>query len=148
MANHFRLEKVLKIREKEKDLSEIEFANAQQRFESVARALYDLLKKKEELEKQYEYKMRGGLQADLLRQYNLHLQSLHNSIMQQQLVVNQARYEMEQKRQLIVHKAVEVKKYSLLKDKHVEKVLEKIKRDENNQLDELSILKLGERYGI
>ncbi|MFA8437503.1 flagellar export protein FliJ [Pueribacillus sp. YX66] len=148
MASHFRLDKVLKIREKEKDLSEIEFANAQQRFESVARTLYELLKKKEELEKQHEYNMRVGVQADTIRQYNLHLQSLQNSIMEQQMIVNHARFEMEQKRNLIVHKSVEVKKYNLLKDKHIENVLSKMKKEENNQLDELSILKLGERYGV
>lgn len=148
MASHFRLEKVLKIKEKEKDLSEMEFANAMQYFESAARALYDLLKRKEEIEKQYETKMRVGLQADVIRQYNLHLQSLHNSILKQQVIVNRARAEMEQKREQIVHKSIEVKKYELLKEKYLEKVLSKLKKEENNQLDELSILKLGERYGV
>lgn len=148
MANQFRLEKVLHIKEKEKDLSEIEFANAQHHFENVARKLYELLKKKEELEKQYENKMRTGMQADVIRQYNLHLQSLQNSILQQQLLVNQARFEMEQKRQAIVQKSIEIKKYNILKDKHLENVQTKQKRNEMNLLDELSILKLGERYGV
>ncbi len=148
MANQFRLEKVLKIREKEKDLSEIEFANAQQRFESAARALYDLLKRKEELEKQVEHQMRIGIQADAIRRYNLHLQSLQNSIARQQQVVNRTRYDMEQKRKIIVHRSVEVKKYQRLKEKHAEKTATERKREEARQLDELSILKLGERYGV
>lgn len=148
MTRQFRLEKVLKIKEKEKDLSEIEFAHAMQYFENAARALYELLKRKEEIEKQYEHKMRIGLQADVIRQYNLHLQSLHNSILKQQTIVNKARAEMEKKREQIVHKSIEVKKYQLLKDKYLEKVFAKLKKEENKQLDELSILKLGERYGL
>ena len=117
MASQFRLEKVLKIKEKEKDLSEIEFAQAMQYFENAARTLYELLKRKEEIEKQYEHKMRIGLQADVIRQYNLHLQSLHNSILKQQMIVNRARAAMEKKRDEIVHKSIEVKKYQLLKEK-------------------------------
>lgn len=148
MAHHFRLDKVLMLREKEKNLAEIEFSNAQQRFESVARALYDFLKKKEDLERQYEHKMSAGVQIDRIRQYNLHLQSLHNSIIQKQQQVNRARFEMEEKRRQIIEQSVEVKKYSRLKEKHTKKALAKIKRTEANQLDELTMLKLGERYGV
>lgn len=148
MAHHFRLDKVLKLREKEKNLTEIEFSNAQQRFESVARALYNLLKKKEDLEKQYEHKMSTGVQIDQIRQYNLHLQSILNSIIQKQQQVNRARFEMEEKRRQIIQQSVEVKKYSRLKEKHTKKVVSKMKRTEANQLDELTMLKLGERYGI
>ncbi|PWA13505.1 flagellar export protein FliJ [Pueribacillus theae] len=148
MAFHFRLDKVLTIKEKEKNLSELEYADARQQFEKAARRLYELLKKKEDLEKQYEQKMQVGVMADSLLQYSYHLQTLQTSITQEQLNVNRAKFLMEGKHQKIIQKSVEVKKYNRLKEKHFAHFKNQLKKDESKQLDELSLIKPGEWHGI
>lgn len=148
MAFHFRLDKVLAIREKEKNLSELEYADAQKQFERAAWKLYELLKKKENLEAQYSDKMQAGVTVNVLRQYHDHLESLQGLIIQEQLNVNRAKFEMERKQEVIVQKSVEVKKYTSLKDKHYAAYTKQLKQDENKQLDELIFMKPGEQYGV
>lgn len=148
MTFKFRLQKVLSIKEKEEDLSKLEYANSQRKFEVVARKLYESLKKKEELEQQYESKLRKGMNVDTLQRYYHHLQGLHTQIIEEQLAVNKAKFAMEQKQQQIVDKSKEVKKYTILREKQYIQYEMQQRKDENNQLDELSTMKMGERHGV
>lgn len=148
MAFQFRLEKALGVKEIEKHLSELEYSKSVDAFEIAAKKLYETLKKKEQIEANYGEKLKAGVHAEILHQYDHHLRTLERLIAEQQLFMNKAKYVMKKKQNAVIEKSVEVKKYATLKDKQFKQYVENMKAEEQKQLDELALLKLGERHGV
>ena len=147
MAFQFRMEKVLALKEREKDLSELLYSESIAQFETVARKLYETLKKKEQYEQFCADKLSEGVHVGFLRQYQNHIQTLNFLILKQQSQMHQAKCQMEKHQKAAMEKSVEVKMYQTLKEKHFNDYKEKLKRAELQQLDELSLRNLGERHG-
>lgn len=138
MNYHYKFEKILDVKEKEKDEALSAYKNAVQAFENVARELYALLKKKEDLEARQAEKMKTGLSVQEIRHYRRFIDDIEKSIHYYQNLVMNARNRMNWHQQKLQEKNIEVKKYEKLKDKDYSRFLMKLKIQEEKQADEIS----------
>ncbi|KYC59741.1 MAG: flagellar export protein FliJ [Heyndrickxia coagulans] len=138
MNYHYKFEKILDVKEKEKDEALSAYKNAVQAFENVARELYALLKKKEDLEAHQAEKMKAGLSVQEIRHYRRFIDDIEKSIHYYQNLVMNARNRMNWYQQKLQEKNIEVKKYEKLKDKDYSRFLMKLKLQEEKQADEIS----------
>ena len=135
----YKFEKILTIKEKEKNDARAKYNDAQKSFEQVAEKLYNLLKKKEELIDFQQKKLSTGLSVQDIRHNQLFMDNLEKLIDQCQKEVIQARNKMNLQQERLKEKNIEVKKYEKIKEKDLQKYLEVVKVAENKQMDEISI---------
>ncbi|MGC4375637.1 flagellar export protein FliJ [Fictibacillus sp. Mic-4] len=141
MAFHFKLEKVLRVKKKEKELLEAEYAQAVQMFEQMANNLYELLKRKEEIEHHSNEQFKSKMVVNDLQNTQRYLLSLTQKIAKAQIQVQKARELMKIAEQQFVSKTIEVKKYEKLKERQMEEYKRTLFIEENKQNDEFSILR-------
>ncbi|MED1202073.1 flagellar export protein FliJ [Heyndrickxia acidicola] len=140
MKFQFKLEKILALREREKEEAISNYQKSVKSFEEIALELYKLLKKKEDLMKFQEDQLMAGLAVQEIRHYQNFINNLELSINHlQELVVN-ARTRMNWFQQLLNEKNIEVKKYETMKEESLKQFLEQLKRAENKEMDEISTL--------
>ncbi|WP_019242308.1 flagellar export protein FliJ [Bacillus sp. AP8] len=139
MNYHFKFEKILTIREKEKQDIHSKYNRAVKNFEQVAEKLYKLLKKKETLQSFQQEKLAEGLSVLDLRHHQSFMDSLEKMITQCQKDVIQARERMNALQNILIEKNMEVKKFEKIKEKDYEKHVQLMKVHENNQMDDISI---------
>jgi flagellar FliJ protein len=139
MVYSFKFDKVLTIKEKEKDKALGEYNEAVKRFEEVAEKLYRFLKQKEEYEEMHKQKLQSGLSIQDIRYFQQFITNLERTIHHYQHLVIQAREQMQVKQAKLAELNIEVKKYEKMKEKHVQAVLEAIQESENKWMDEISI---------
>ena len=135
----YKFEKILTIKEKEKNDARAKYNDAQKSFEQVAEKLYNLLKKKEELIDFQQKKLSTGLSVQDIRHNQLFMDNLEKLIDQCQKEVIQARNKMNLQQERLKEKNIEMKKYEKIKEKDLQKYLEVVKVAENKQMDEISI---------
>ncbi len=135
----YKFEKILTIKDKEKNDVRSKYNEAQKSFEQVAEKLYNLLKKKEELIDFQQKKLSTGLSVQDIRHNQLFMDNLEKLIDQCQKEVIQARNKMNLQQERLKEKNIEVKKYEKIKEKDLQKYLEVVKVVENKQMDEISI---------
>ena len=80
MSFQYKFEKILHVKEKEKDQALINYQEAIQKFENAAQQLFDLLKKKELFEEKQRNALVDGLIISEIRQNQLFIQNLEKSI--------------------------------------------------------------------
>lgn len=147
MKYQYKFEKILTVKEREKDEALSTYQNAVKRFESVAEELYQLLKKKEELTDFQSQKLQTGFSVQEIRHYQRFTTNIEKSIhYYQELVVN-ARNTMNWCEQQLQEKNIEVKKYEKMKTKDFENYIDLLKLEENRQLDEISTQQFFHRTG-
>lgn len=139
MGYQYKFEKILTIKEKEKNDALATYNEAQKKFQQTAEKLYKLLKKKEELIDFQQYKLSTGLSVQEIRHNQLFMGNLEKIIAQCQQDVIKARQQMNLQQEILKEKNIEVKKYEKIKEKDFEKFLDVIKVAENKQMDEISI---------
>lgn len=139
MEVDYRLNKLLLIKENEKDKVIGEYNDAVQTFEEVGNNLYKLLKQKEEIEAQYDLQMQYGLDVQRLQQLKRYLLQLEKSIKDKQHEVAKARQHMNVKEKLLLDKNIEVKKYEKMKEKAQVAFYQYEKSVETKLMDEISI---------
>ena len=139
MYYHYKFEKLLTIKEKEKSDSESRYTEAVKEFESEAENLYQMLKKKEELLDLQSEQLKLGLSVQQVR-YNQHfLENQEKLITHFQKRVIETRSKMQFYHQLLIEKNIEVKKYEKIKEKDFQRFFNTVKYEENRQMDEISI---------
>ncbi|MFJ7507979.1 flagellar export protein FliJ [Peribacillus simplex] len=139
MIYQYKFEKILTIKEKEKTDALAKYNAALKKFEEVAEKLYKLLKKKEELLEFQQEKLRNGLSVQEIRHHQLFMDNLEKLLSYCQQEVIEARYKMNNQRDILMERNIEVKKYEKLKENGFLKFLDVIKEAENKQMDEISI---------
>ncbi|WHY99160.1 flagellar export protein FliJ [Peribacillus simplex] len=139
MIYQYKFEKILTIKEKEKTVALAKYNAALKKFEEVAEKLYKLLKKKEELLEFQQEKLRTGLSVQEIRHHQLFLDNLEKLLSHCQQEVIEARYKMNNQRDILMERNIEVKKYEKMKENGFLKFLDVIKEAENKQMDEISI---------
>lgn len=139
MNFHYKFEKILDLREWEKDVQMMAYEKAVQAFEEVATELYNLLKKKEELERKQARQIQRGLSVQEIRMQQNFLNSLQRDIDNLQQKVMIARQKMQFEHQKLVQKNIEVKKYEKIKAKEYEKFLELLNHEDRKLMDELAM---------
>ena len=94
MGFQYKFEKILHVKEKEKDQALINYQESIQKFENAAQQLFDLLKKKELFEENQRNALVDGLTISEIRQNQLFIQNLEKSIEHIQMLVMNARNHM------------------------------------------------------
>ncbi|OIK15283.1 flagellar export protein FliJ [Bacillus sp. MUM 13] len=139
MIYKYKFDKILTIREKEKEDALAKYHGALKEFEEAAEKLYKLLKKKEDLQKFQEEKLNKGLSVQEIRHNQSFMDNLEKLIEHSQLQVLQARERMIRQQESLMQKNMEVKKYEKMKETDFIRFLDIIKADENKNMDEISI---------
>jgi flagellar protein FliJ len=145
MSYQYRFERILTLKEKEKDEVNEQYKGAISKFEQVAEKLYEFLKKKEELEVHQADKLQNGLSVQDIRHYQQFITNLEKTISYYQDLVIQARSRMNWYEEKLVDMNVEVKKYEKIKEKDLLIFQRNMKEAENKQLDEVSVVQYMNR---
>lgn len=136
----YRFEKVLTIREQEKQQTEIAYKESVRSFEEIATKLYEFLKKKEELISYQNDRLSTGATIDEIHHFTTFIDSLEHTIADLQKKVMQARAKMNWHEQKLLEKNLEVRKFEKMREKDFESFKEQQDRLEMLQLDELASL--------
>jgi flagellar FliJ protein len=139
MAYQFRFQKIMDIKENEKEKSLAEYNQSVTDFENVANKLYDSLKQKEMLEENTLSKLNQGMSVQEIRHYQLFVSNLEVTISHYQKLVNLTRNRMNEKQAKLMQHNIEVEKYEKLKQKQKEDYLQGVKYLDNKTMDDLSI---------
>nr|WP_216366284.1 flagellar export protein FliJ [Geobacillus sp. BMUD] len=135
----FRLQKVLAMKEKEKEKALGEYEEAVRRFEQAAETLYRLLKEKEECVAARDKQLQAGLSVRDIRLRLQYIANLERAIAHYQLVVMQAREQMQRRQQCLMELNIEVKKYEKMRER-VQQWAEQLEREaERRLLDEMAV---------
>ncbi|WP_102692663.1 flagellar export protein FliJ [Rummeliibacillus pycnus] len=134
----YRFDKVIIVKQQEKDQTEIAYKDATKSFEDVATKLYNLLKKKEDLIVFQEKKLKKGATIDEIHHYTRFLDSVEKSIEDTQQKVIRARTKMEWHKDKLLEKSLECRKYEKMKEKDYQTYQKEQDRIEMIHLDELS----------
>ncbi|GLY10486.1 flagellar export protein FliJ [Bacillus badius] len=145
MAYSYKFQKILQLREREKEETQTLYNESLKQFEKAAEKLYALLKKKETLIDFQEAKMVSGFSIQEIQHYQLFVSNLEQTISYQQQVVINARNKMQWHEQQLQEKNIEVKKYEKIKEKDFERFKESLLEEENKQMDEISAIQFMNR---
>lgn len=137
-AYQYRFTPVMIIKEQEKAEAEMAYKEAVNSFEIVATALYESLKKKEDLLNFQQKKMTTGLSILEMHNYANFIDSMEKKIAELQNKVIQARSKMEWHENKLLELSLEYKKYEKMKERDYEAYLKEEDRLEMIQLDEIS----------
>ncbi|MCM3160502.1 flagellar export protein FliJ [Metabacillus litoralis] len=139
MVNPFRFQKIMDVKENEKEQSLAEYNQSVNDFEDVANKLYDSLKQKEVLEETTLARLNSGMSVQEIRHYQQFVSNIEKTITHYQKLVQLTRNRMNEKQIKLMQKNIEVKKYEKLKEKQLEQYILATKHSENKQMDDLSI---------
>lgn len=139
MAYQFKFEKIMKLKEREKDEVLSTYNESVKRFEEAAENLFRSLKKKEDLESYQRLKLENGLSVQEIRHHQTFIHNLQKTIDHDQKVVVHTRNQMNFYQDKLLQKNIEVKKYEVLKEKGKIVFLEEIRQLEAKQMDDISI---------
>ncbi|OOE11933.1 flagellar export protein FliJ [Fictibacillus arsenicus] len=141
MSFQFSMEKVLSVKQKEKESIELELGEAVQAFESIAEEIYSLLKRKEDIENLSNQQFQQRIVVNDLQNTQRFLLSMSNKIKELQPVLQRARERMQVIQQKLLQQTIEVKKYEKLKEKQLNTYEMELTWYENKQNDEFSVLR-------
>ncbi|MDQ0214300.1 flagellar FliJ protein [Oikeobacillus pervagus] len=145
MNYHFKFDKILHLKEREKDEVLATYNESLKQFEEVAEKLYFLLKKKEDLLQYQENQLVSGFSIIEIQHHQQFISNLEKTIdYHQQLVIN-ARNKMNWFSQLLQEKNIEVKKYEKIKEKDMKRFKAFLLQNENKQMDEISTIQFMNR---
>lgn len=140
-AYNYRFEKVLTLREQQRDETEMAYKEAIQQFEEVAKQLYEQMKKKENTIEEQHRRMESGFSIDDLHNYARYIDALDKKIdVIQQKVIN-SRSKMQWYEEQLLEKNIEVKKFEKMKELSKQRFDAEMEHKEANQIDELSTMK-------
>lgn len=145
MGYYFKFEKILQIKEREKEEIQLGYHRAKRQFEQVAEKLYELLKKKEDLLAFQETQLASGFPVYEIQHYQLFISNLEKMIDYQQQLVMNARNRMFWFENQLKEKNIEVKKYEKIKEKEWQKYKKLLGQMENKEMDELSVIQFMNR---
>lgn len=139
MSFIYKFQKILTIRETEKEKAREAYQISVENFEEVAEKLYHFLRQKEELEETQLEKVSFGLSVQELRHYQQFIFNLEKTISHFQSLVVSARQNMVNHEETLIEKNIEVKKYEKIKEKEHSLFLELVNLNENKLMDDISI---------
>ncbi|MBB6443844.1 flagellar export protein FliJ [Bacillus benzoevorans] len=139
MAYQFKFEKIMTLKEREKDEALSIYNESVKRFEQTAEKLYELMKRKEDLEEYQSRRLSEGLPVQEIRHHQQFIANLQKSIDQYQKMVMNARNHMTFNQEKLLQKNIEVKKYVKIKEKDKIEFLDLLKQDEAKVMDDISI---------
>lgn len=139
MSINFRFQKIMDIKENEKEQSLAEYNQSVNDFETVANKLYESLKQKEVLEENTLLKLNHGMSVQEIRHYQQFVTNIEKTISHYQNLVLLTRNRMNEKQTKLMYQNMELKKYEKLKEKQHNEFVMTNKQIENKYMDDLSI---------
>ncbi|MGM9927515.1 MAG: flagellar export protein FliJ [Bacillus sp. (in: firmicutes)] len=139
MTFQYKFDKILGLKEKEKQDVYVKYSESIKKFEEVAEKLYNFLKKKENLLNEQQVKLQEGLSVHEIRHQQYFMDNLEQMISHYQQEVMFAREKMNKWQHVLIEKNIEVKKYEKIREKEYDKFSEQYKLFEKNQMDDISI---------
>ncbi|WP_416150950.1 flagellar export protein FliJ [Salipaludibacillus sp. HK11] len=139
MSFKFSLAKVLEVKDYEKTEAELAYTESVKQFEDVATKLFDLLKRKEELNSAAEEKLGKGLTISMIQMNEKTIAYLQKEIDKLQFNTQKARKVMNEKERYLTYKSIDVKKYEKMKEIKHQQYIHDEKRSEQRYLDEVSV---------
>ncbi|WP_062105076.1 flagellar export protein FliJ [Bacillus niameyensis] len=138
MSYKYKFQKILNLKENEKEQALGLYQDSVKKFTIAAESLYELLKKKEDLEQYQLNELASGLSVHKIRHYQQFIFNLEKSIEHAQTLVNRARNTMAWYEEKLKECNIEVKKYETLKEKSMNLYKQMLNEIENKNLDEFS----------
>lgn len=139
MKYAFKFDKILSLKEREKEEALLAYQDSIGKFEKVAKKLYELLRQKEKLQTTRSEKLKQGTPVNEIRFYEEYLESLEKKIEKQQIMVNNARNRMQHLQKQLMEKNIEVKKFEKLREKDVRKFFDQLRAEENKRMDDAAL---------
>jgi flagellar protein FliJ len=140
MTYTFKFEKILTLKEREKEEVRESYRDSVEKFEKIAGKLYELLKKKEDLLNFQSEKMVSGLSVQDIRHNQNFITNIEKTIDYYQGLVIQARNRMNWHEQKLSEMNVEVKKYEKIRENDFNRYKEILHSSESRVLDELAVM--------
>ncbi|RIW36409.1 flagellar biosynthesis chaperone FliJ [Bacillus salacetis] len=140
MTYTFKFDKILTLKEREKEEVRVSYQDSIEKFEKIAQKLYDLLRKKEDLEIFQSEKLSHGLSVQDIRHNQNFITNIEKTIDYYQGLVIQARNRMNWHEQKLSEMNIEVKKYEKIKENDFNKYTEMLYSSESKVLDELAVM--------
>ena len=137
----YRFDKVLNLREQERDETEMAYKEAIEEFEKIATQLYNQMKKKENILEEQQQRMSTGFSIDDLHNYSRFINTLDVTIDHIQQEVMKSRSKMNWYESQLLEKNIEVKKFEKMKEIGKEQYNVEMEHVEANRIDELSTMK-------
>jgi flagellar protein FliJ len=147
LSFQFRLEKVMAMKEKEQEKAQRDYQEAIEQFDKVATKLYELLKRKEDLETLQQKQLLSGMSVQQMKHHQQFIANLERSIDYFQEAVRNARTRMYWQEEQLKEKQMEVKKYEKVKEHEFKKFIEIEKKQDMREMDEISIFQYVYRSG-
>jgi flagellar FliJ protein len=141
MDFRFSLQQVLDVKENQKNEVEVEYNEAYRSFEMIAEKLYFVLQRQETIVEQNNQKLEGGTSIFDIQSFQKSVTALQNKIDEYQEMFQQARRVVEEKKDHLLDKSIDVKKYEKLKDIQFEQFRKKHKHAEMKMFDEVSTVR-------
>ncbi len=148
MKYEFKFQNILNLKEIEKDRAFSVYQNSIIKFEEAAKQLYELLKKKEKLEEFQSQQLENGFSIHEIRHYQQFIGNIEKTIEHHQMVVSNARNQMQWLEEKLKESNIEMKKYEIMKEKKYESFLQLHNERENIELDEISTVQYFHRSEI
>ncbi|WYP24963.1 flagellar export protein FliJ [Alkalihalobacillus sp. FSL W8-0930] len=139
MQFRYSLQKLMDLKEREKEEAENVYSNAVKTFEEVATELYHLLKRKEALEQDARAKLSNLVSVLDIQSMQASMLFLQDAIVKQQKRTQLARTKMEEKHQLLLDASFEHKKHEKIRDKKRKQFVVEEARLEQLSMDEISV---------
>ena len=139
MNYQYKFGRVLSLKEREKEEALSVYQDSVKKFEEVTEKLYELLKKKEELEAFQSDGLKAGLPILQIRHHQQFIGNLEKTIHHYQKMVMNARNRMNLYQEKLMDKNIEVKKFEKIREKDFEHFTADLKIIESKQMDDISI---------
>lgn len=139
MKYEFKFNRILTLKEREKDEAQLAHQESVKKFEKAAEKLYELLRQKEHFESYQAQRLEKGLPINDVRHYQDFLTNLEKVIHRQQKIVMNARNRMYLLQERLMEKNIEVKKFEKIREKDALQFYEKVKSEDNKTMDDISI---------
>lgn len=141
MSFQFRFEKILTMKEKEKESALHEMNVVKHMKETVEKQLLDLVEKKESYIMAFEKIANQSIKVTDIQEREQYIHFLNKQIDRLRKKVLEITQEFNRKSHLLVAKNQEEKMWNTWREKSLDEYTEKIKRDEQNQLDEMAVIR-------
>jgi len=139
MSQLLSLEKILDLKDNEKQTAQVKHHQSVEAFEKVALKLYHLLKKKETAEEQLQSSLQESITVTELQEQSQYIERLTDEIIHLQEMVDEARQLMNLRKEDLTDKHIEFKKIEKIIEHRYETIKDEALKAENKLMDDLSI---------
>ncbi|EZH67247.1 hypothetical protein DH09_04750 [Bacillaceae bacterium JMAK1] len=140
MTFSFSLQKLLQVKEKERDEQQKQFEVSRKQFEDAGYRLYHLLRDREQMIVGVEGYTTSGTTIAALQTAQMASERMGKEILHVQEIANDARAKMKVQKDALRYATIELKKLEKLKVKQHETYRQEEKLSEQQQLDETATL--------